>query len=288
VGLIPDMATLRDRARHPLARVIYGMLAMGWRGSARHWHRYRIAYLLLAALATPLVVSVHTIVSFDFAVGIIPGWHTTIFPPYFVAGALLGGFAMVLTLTIPLRSFYGLHDFITMVHLENMGKIILATALVVTYSYGMEGFMAWYGQNPYESYQILVNRTTGPYAHTWYMLMACNVLTPQLLWSKRVRTNVVALWLIALVVNVGMWLERYVIIVGSLSSDFLPSSWALYHGTFWDYSTFYGTIGLFLSLVFLFIRFLPLISIAEMRELVHETHERGEAQHAATSPGVTP
>jgi molybdopterin-containing oxidoreductase family membrane subunit len=292
VGLIPDMATLRDRARHPLAKVIYGMLAMGWRGSARHWHRYRIAYLLLAGLSTPLVVSVHTIVSFDFTVGIVPGWHATIFPPYFVAGAIFAGFAMVLTLTIPLRKYYGLEDFITMRHLENMGKVMLATGLIVAYGYGMEAFMAWYGQNEYESYQILVNRTMGPYAHTWYMLMACNVLAPQFLWVRGVRTNLVALWVIAMIVNVGMWLERYVIIVVSLSRDFLPSSWGMYHGTFWDYATFYGTIGLFLTLVFLFIRFLPMISIAEMRELVHETHERDGAGHApATAPatqGVTP
>jgi Ni/Fe-hydrogenase subunit HybB-like protein len=290
VGLIPDMATLRDRSRHRVAQVIYGILAMGWRGSARHWHRYRIAYLLLAGLATPLVVSVHTIVSFDFTVGIIPGWHATIFPPYFVAGAIFAGFAMVLTLTIPLRAYYGLHDFITMRHLENMGKIILVTGLIVAYGYGMEIFMAWYGMNAYESYAILTNRwdPKAPYAHTYYMLIACNVLTPQLLWIRSVRRNVKALWAIAMVVNVGMWLERYVIIVVSLSRDFLPSSWAMYHGTFWDYATFYGTIGLFLTLVFLFIRFMPMISITEMRELVHETQHEPGGGHGAAPHGVSP
>jgi Ni/Fe-hydrogenase subunit HybB-like protein len=273
VGLIPDLATLRDRATNRWAQYIYGFLAMGWRGSARHWHRYRTAYILLAGLATPLVVSVHTIVAFDFTVGIIPGWHSTIFPPYFVAGAIFSGFAMVVTLAVPLRAAFRLHDFITERHMENMAKVILATGMIVAYGYMMEAFMAWYSQNPYERFVQLINRPTGPYAHTYRMMLACNVLIPQLLWSKRIRRNVTALWLISIVVNIGMWLERYVIVVTSLHRDFLPSSWGMYHGTFWDYSTYYGTLGLFLSLLFLFIRFLPVISITEMRELVHETQE---------------
>jgi Ni/Fe-hydrogenase subunit HybB-like protein len=285
IGLIPDLATLRDRARNPWAQFIYGLLAMGWRGSARHWHRYRTAYLLLAGLATPLVVSVHTVVSFDFTVGIIPGWHSTIFPPYFVAGAIYSGFAMVATLSIPLRHYYKLHDFITMKHLENMAKVMLATGMIVCYGYVMEAFMAWYGANPYESYTILKSRPFGYYGHTYWMLILFNCLTVQLFWMRRFRTNVYTIWLISIIINVGMWLERYVIVVGSLHADFLPSSWNIYHGTVWDYATYYGSIGLFGSLIFLFIRFLPVISITEMRELVYETHERAERQEPA--PGVT-
>ncbi len=275
IGLIPDLATLRDRSTRRFSRAVYGVLAMGWRGSAIHWHRYETAYLLLAGLATPLVVSVHTVVSFDFATGIIPGWHTTIFPPYFVAGAIYSGFAMVMTLTIPIRKFYGLADFITMRHLENMAKIILATGLIVGYGYMMETFMAWYGGNSFERYMIL-NRMTGPYAPQYWLLITCNIIVPQLIWFPRVRRNVLVLWLISLVVNVGMWLERYIIVVTSLHRDFLPSSWGMYAGTRWDWATFVGSIGLFLALLFLFIRFLPVISIFEMRALVSETSERGE------------
>src|SRR5688572_33140206 len=267
VGLIPDLATLRDRSESKAGRVIYGALAMGWRGSAHHWHRYETAYLLLAGLATPLVVSVHTIVSFDFAISIVPGWHATIFPPYFVAGAIYSGFAMVMTLAIPLRAVYGLEDFITMRHLQNMAKILLATGLIVGYGYVMEAFMAWYSANPYEEYMI-TNRMRGPYAPIYWSLMLCNIAAPQLLWFKRVRSSPKALFGIAVIVSIGMWLERYVIIVTSLHRDFLPSSWGMYSGTIWDWATFLGTIGLFLSLLFLFIRFLPMISIFEMRTLV--------------------
>jgi len=283
IGLVPDMATLRDRAQNRYARILYGILAMGWRGSARHWHRYRTAYLLMAGLATPLVVSVHTIVSFDFTVGIVPGWHSTIFPPYFVAGAIFSGFAMVLTLTIPLRKVFGLEDFITMRHLENMAKVVLATGLIVAYGYFMEAFMAWYGGNPYEISTMLKERPRGSYAYTYWQLILCNCILPQLLWFRWFRTNPIALWIISIVVNIGMWLERYVIIVVSLHHDYIPSSWRMFHGTFWDYSTFYGTIGLFFTLLFLFIRFLPVISIAEMRELVHETrgHQGGVADGAS-------
>jgi molybdopterin-containing oxidoreductase family membrane subunit len=267
VGLIPDFATLRDRARSKKFAVVYGMLAMGWRGSAKHWHNYETAYLLLAGLATPLVVSVHTVVSFDFAVGIIPGWHATIFPPYFVAGAIYAGFAMVLTLAIPLRKFYGLEDFITMKHLENMAKVMLATGLIVAYGYMMESFMAWYSANPYEKFMIW-NRMTGPYAAMYWALILCNVVAPNTLWIKNLRTTVPYLFFMSFVVSVGMWLERYVIIVTSLHRDFLPSSWGMYSGTFYDWSAFIGTIGLFITLLFLFIRFLPVISIFEMRTIL--------------------
>ncbi|MCS6804464.1 MAG: NrfD/PsrC family molybdoenzyme membrane anchor subunit [Acidobacteriota bacterium] len=269
VGLIPDFATMRDRAKSRFVKIVYGFFAMGWRGSARHWHRYQTAYLLLAGLATPLVLSVHTIVSFDFAVSLIPGWHATIFPPYFVAGAIYAGFAMVLTLAIPLRMVYGLEDFITMRHLRNMGKVMLATGLIVAYGYMMETFMAWYSGNQYEQYMI-TNRLRGPYAAIYWALMICNVVVPQLLWLRRFRHSVLALWVIAMFVNVGMWLERFVIIVTSLHRDFLPSSWGMYYPTQFDWMTFIGTIGLFLMLMFLFVRLLPVISIFEMRELVEK------------------
>jgi Ni/Fe-hydrogenase subunit HybB-like protein len=272
VGLIPDLATLRDRARSLAWKRIYGALALGWRGAARHWESYETAYLLLAGLATPLVVSVHTVVSFDFAVGVIPGWHATIMPPYFVAGAIFSGFAMVMTLAIPLRKVYRLGDFITMRHLENMALVILATGLIVTYGYAMEAFFAWYSGNPYERY-MYVNRALGPYGWTYWALLTCNFLTPQLLWIKGVRTSVAALFVISIVVNVGMWLERFVIIVTSLHRDFLPSSWDMYTPTFWEWSLYAGTIGLFVFLLLLFIRFLPMISIFEMRTLVPATGE---------------
>jgi Ni/Fe-hydrogenase subunit HybB-like protein len=275
VGLIPDLATLRDRSQRRLGRAVYGVLAMGWRGSARHWRRYQTAYLLLAALATPLVVSVHTIVSLDFAISIVPGWHVTIFPPYFVAGAIYSGFAMVLTLAIPIRAVYGLEDFITLRHLQNMAKILLTTGLIVAYGYGMEAFMAWYSANPYEEFMIL-NRLFGPYGVYYWLLLLCNVVMPQLLWLSRVRSNPAALFVIALVVNLGMWLERFIIIVTSLHRDYLPSAWGMFIPTFWDWATFFGSIGLFLSLLFLFLRFLPMISIFEMRELVSEADGRRE------------
>ena len=267
VGLLPDLATLRDRSQSRAGRMIYGILAMGWRGSAHHWHRYETAYLLLAGLATPLVVSVHTVVSFDFAVGIIPGWHTTIFPPYFVAGAVFSGFAMVLTLIIPIRALYGLEDFITMRHLQNMAKVLLVTGLIVAYGYLTEAFIAWYGQNQYETF-MLWNRITGPYWWTYALLIICNVIAPQTLWFKRVRTSVPALFALSIVVNIGMWLERFVIVVTSLHRDFLPSSWGRFAPTIWDFATYFGTIGLFLTLLFLFLRFLPMISIFEMRTLL--------------------
>jgi molybdopterin-containing oxidoreductase family membrane subunit len=267
VGLIPDLATLRDRAQNQLVRIVYGFFAVGWRGSARHWANYEVAYLILAGLSTPLVLSVHTVVSFDFSAGVVPGWHATIFPPYFVAGAIYAGFAMVLTLAIPLRKAYGLEDFITMRHIENMAKVMLATSLIVAYGYTMEAFMAWYSGNTYERF-MMWNRMTGPYAWSYWALIFCNVVAINTLWIKRLRTNTVYLFVISLVVSVGMWLERFVIIVTSLHRDFLPSSWGNYRGTPWDLSMFAGTLGLFFTLFFLFIRFLPTISIFEMRTLV--------------------
>ena len=272
VGLIPDLATLRDRAKNKTAKIIYGMLSMGWRGSAVHWSRYETASLLLAGLATPLVVSVHTVVSFDFTIGIIPGWHTTIFPPYFVAGAIYSGFAMVLTLAIPIRKFYHLEDLVTARHLDIMAKVMLATGLIVAYGYLIEAFLAFYSGDQYEIY-MMKNRFHGPYAPLYWMLISCNIIIPQLLWSRKVRRNVGLLFVLSLVVNVGMWLERFVIIVISLSRDFIPSSWGMYYPTRWDWATYIGTFGLFFTLFFLFIRFLPMISIVEVRSLVHETNE---------------
>lgn len=276
VGLVPDLATLRDRAHSKVRRLVYGIGALGWRGSARHWARYEVAYLLLAGLATPLVVSVHTVVSFDFAIAIVPGWHTTIFPPYFVAGAIYSGFAMVLTLAIPLRAVYGLQDFVTMRHLENMAKVMLATGLIVAYGYMIEAFMSFYSADTFDRYMTL-NRMLGPYRGAYWALILTNVIIPQSLWFKRVRTNVPALFVVALVVNTGMWLERFVIVVTSLHRDFDPSSWGMYYPTVWDWATFLGTIGLFSTLLFLFIRLLPMISIFEMRGLLPEA----EVGHAA-------
>ena len=273
VGLVPDLATLRDRARNRAAKIIYGILAMGWRGSAVHWSRYETASILLAGLATPLVVSVHTVVSFDFSVAQVAGWHTTIFPPYFVAGAIYSGFAMVMTLAIPIRKFYNLEDFITMRHLGNMAKVMLATGLIVAYGYMMETFMAFYSGNPFDRFLIINRMISGPYRYFYWMLIACNIVIPQIMWSRKVRNNVAILFVVSLIVNVGMWLERFVIVVISLHRDFLPSSWGMYYPTRWDWATYVGTIGLFLTLLFLFIRFLPVISIYEMRSLVEETDE---------------
>jgi Ni/Fe-hydrogenase subunit HybB-like protein len=280
-GLIPDFATMRDKRTTTFAGKIFGMLAMGWRGSARHWARYQKAYLLLAGLSTPLVVSVHSVVSFDFSVAIIPGWHTTIFPPYFVAGAIYSGFAMVLTLAIPVRRWYHLEDMITTRHLECMAKVMLGTGLIVAYGYAMEAFMAWYSGDQYERYAFY-NRTMpqpGTYWWTYWLLILCNILIPQMLWSRRVRLHPWTLFGVALIVNVGMWLERFVIVVTSLTRDFVPSSWGMYYPTIWDWATYTGTIGVFLSLMFLFIRGLPAISIFEMREVVHHvepSHAHGD------------
>src|SRR5579863_7684520 len=269
VGLLPDLATLRDRATSRWQQVIFGALSMGWRGSARHWHRYQSAYLLLAGLATPLVLSVHTVVSFDFSIAIVPGWHTTIFPPYFVAGAIYSGFAMVLTIAIPLRKAYDLQDFITMRHLENMAKVMLATGLIVAYGYFFEFFMSEYSGNKFDVF-LVQQRLHGPYAPFYYALILCNILTPQLLWFQKMRTNVAVLFIMSIVVNIGMWLERFVIVVLSLHRDFLTSSWGMYYPTRWDWMTYIGTIGMFLAAMFLFLRILPAISIFEMRTLLPE------------------
>ena len=278
-GLIPDLATLRDRAKNKHLARTFGMLSLGWRGSARHWQRYEKAYLLLAGMSTPLVLSVHTVVSFDFSVGIVPGWHATIFPPYFVAGAIYAGFAMVLLLAIPLRKWYGLEDFITMRHLENMAKVTLVTGLIVCYGYAMEAFYGWYSANQYEQFMIRNRIWSGPYAWTYWALIFCNGITPQTLWVKRLRTNTTWLFIMALIVSVGMWLERFVIIVTSLHRDFLPSSWDMYYPTVWDFSTFFGTVGLFILLFFLFVRVLPMISIFEMRTMVPEAKVKGSEGH---------
>lgn len=270
VGLIPDLANLRDRAKNRLVQIIYGILSLGWRGSARHWKRYETCYLILAALATPLVVSVHTVVSFDFAVAILPGWHTTVFPPYFVAGAIYSGFAMVLVLAIPLRAFYGLEDFITMRHLQNMAKVMLATGMVVGYGYGLEAFISWYSGDVYERY-MMVNRMFGPYSYYYWMLIVCNVATPQLLWLKAIRNNPARLFAVSIVVLIGMWLERFVIVVTSLHRDYLPSSWGNYSPTMWDWTMYLGTLGFFFACMFLFVRFLPMISMTEMQTLLPES-----------------
>ncbi len=278
VGLIPDLATMRDRARSIWVKRIYGVVSLGWRGSAKHWQRYEMASLLLAGLATPLVLSVHTVVSFDFAVSILPGWHATIFPPYFVAGAIYSGFAMVLTLAIPIRAYYGMEDFITMRHIQNMAKVMLATGLIVFYGYAVEAFMAWYSATSWEGF-MMKNRMFGNYWYMYWALIFCNGLVPQLLWFKKVRMNVGLLFAIAIVVNIGMWLERYVIVVTSLSRDFLPSSWSMYSGTMWDWMTYVGTLGLFVWLMFLFLRVLPMISMFEMRTIIPPAKVKSEGAH---------
>src|SRR5208337_1466342 len=270
VGLVPDFATMREQATNRWARMVYGMLSLGWRGSARHWTRYEALYILLAGISTPLVLSVHTVVSFDFAIAIVPGWHTTIFPPYFVAGAIYSGFAMVLVLAIPIRKYYGLEDMITMRHLQNSAKIMLATGLIVGYGYFFEAFIGLYSGSTYERF-MLHNRWFGPYAAFYWALILVNLLVPQVLWWPKVRSSTSWLFGISLVVLVGMWLERFIIIVTSLSRDFLPSSWGHYVPTRWDWATYAGTIGLFTAAIFIFIRIVPAISIFEMRMLLPQS-----------------
>ena len=267
MGLIPDFAVLRDVAKNRLQRSIYGLLAMGWRGSAIHWRRYEKLYLLLAGLGTPLVFSVHTIVSFDFAVAIVPLWHSTIFPPFFVAGAIFAGFAMVIWLAIPLRAFYGMGDLITVRHMEFCAKVMLGTGLLVSYGYFLEFWFAWYGHSIYEWDSTVQRMWSGPYWWAYWLLILTNTLIPQMLWIKKFRTNMTLLFFMALSVHIGMWFERYVIIT-ALSRDHLPSSWGRYAPTVWDYALFVGTIGFFITLFTLFLRFMPMISITEMRELL--------------------
>jgi len=273
VGLIPDIASLRDRATSTVRRFVYGMFSMGWRGSSRQWHRYERAYLILAALSTPLVLSVHSVVSFDFATAQLPGWHTTIFPPYFVAGAIFSGFAMVVTLLVPARQFFGLKNVIEMKHLEAMNKVILATGTMVGYSYGMEFFIAWYSGSSYEGFAF-INRAFGPYAWAYWTMVSCNVIFPQLYWFKGIRTSLWGMMIINVLVNVGMWFERFVIIVTSLHRDFVPSSWGYYIPTKWDFMTLTGSFGLFFTLFLLFCRYLPMVAVAEVK-----------AQHAAAHGG---
>lgn len=277
VGLLPDLATLRDNAKNKVTSFVYGFLSLGWRGSAAHWFRYETACVLLAGLATPLVLSVHTVVSFDFTIAIVPGWHSTIFPPYFVAGAIYSGFAMVLSLAIPIRKAYHIEDLITEHHLDIMAQVMLATGLIVAYSYVAEAFMTFYSSNPFER-SIQLTRMTGPYCVVYWFLITCNLIIPQALWFRKVRRNAWVLFLISLIVNVGMWLERFVIIVVSLHREYLPSKWDMYFPTRWDWATLVGSFGLFFTLFYLFIRYLPMISIVEMRALVHETNEKSAHQ----------
>ncbi len=263
-GLIPDLATFRDRAVTKVKKFIFGFLALGWRGGNRQWRHYELAYLLLAGISTPLVLSVHSVVSTDFAVSILPGWHTTIFPPYFVAGAIFSGFAMVVTLSVIARKIYHLEDFITVNHLEKMNKIMLLTGMMVGYSYIVEFFTSWYSGNLYEQF-MSINRATGPYAWGYWIMVSCNVLVPQIFWFKKLRRSVPVMFIASILINVGMWFERFVIVVSSLANDFLPSSWAYYKPTIWDIMTFAGTFGLFFTLFLLFIRFLPMIAMSEIK-----------------------
>jgi Ni/Fe-hydrogenase subunit HybB-like protein len=286
VGMIPDLATFRDRATSKVQQIIFGVFSLGWRGSHRQWLHYERAYMIFAGLSTPLVLSVHTIVSFDFAVSIIPGWHTTIFPPYFVAGAIFSGFAMVVTLMVLARTAFGLQHIITIRHLENMNKIIVATGTMVGYAYSMEFFIAWYSGNMYEGFTFL-NRMFGPYAWAYWMMVSCNVIFPQLFWFKRVRTSIPLMFMISIVVNIGMWFERFVIVVTSLHRDFLPSSWSYFRPRLVDITTFIGSFGLFLTLFLLFLRFLPIIAISEVKGILPAADPHGahgddeEAHHAA-------
>src|SRR6195256_1378255 len=287
-GLIPDVATLRDRAKTKIKKLLYGIFAVGWRGSNRNWRHYEMAYLLLAGLSTPLVLSVHSVVSFDFATSIIPTWHTTIFPPYFVAGAIFGGFAMVLTLLIPARAIYKLQDIITIQHIDKMAKVILLTGSIVSYAYAMEFFVAWYSGNQYEKYAFF-NRIFGPYWWYWWVgMLFCNALSPQLFWFKRFRHNIYVVYFVCMCVNAGMWFERFIIIVGGLHRDFLPSSWGMFYPTWVDLWTFIGTFGIFLSLFLLFIRYLPMIAMSEVKIVLPEAnphHGSPEDHHPVAAGG---
>jgi molybdopterin-containing oxidoreductase family membrane subunit len=309
MGMIPDFATLRDRADRRLRRnpdsgpilfpmvpirtdriraYVYGFLSMGWRFSSRHWHRYEAAYLVLAGVSTPLVLSVHSIVSFDFATSILPGWHTTIFPPYFVAGAIFGGFAMVLLLLIPFRQLYpNMKDLLTLRHIENMAKILLVTGMMVGFAYSMEFFIAWYGGNPFELYAFQ-NRAFGPYWWAYCTMIFCNVVSPQVFWSKRMRTNVAVVWIVSLLVTIGMWFERFVIIVTSLHRSFLPGEYHMFHPTLVDICIFAGSFGVFLTLYLLFMRFLPSFPIAEIKAVMPAAspHAHGHGQDHGHGHGL--
>ncbi|QDU35052.1 Polysulfide reductase, NrfD [Poriferisphaera corsica] len=284
-GMVPDFATLRDRAKNVIAKFAYSVVSIGWTGSSRHWHRFEKAYLILAALATPLVLSVHSVVSFDFAVAQLPGWHTTIFPPYFVAGAIYGGFAMVITLAVPCRKLFGLEDIITWRHIENMSKVMLGTGMIVAYAYGVEFFIAWYGQVPEEQFAFL-NRMRGPYWWAFALMIFCNCIGPQILWFRKARMNVWCVMFAAMCVNVGMWFERFVIIVTSLVRDFLPSSWDLFKPTWVDITMFIGSFGLFFTMFLLFLKFLPTCAMAEIKSVMPEAHAHsGPGGEAMDSEG---
>jgi molybdopterin-containing oxidoreductase family membrane subunit len=267
VGLMPDLATLRDRTTHPIKKLIYSISCLGWRHSHRHWTHYERAYLILAGFATPLVLSVHTIVSFDFAVSVIPGWHTTIFPPYFVAGAVFSGFAMVQNVLIGVRQAFHLRHIITLDHLEKMNKIMILTGSMVGYGYAMEFFMAWYSGNQFEQF-VFLNRALGPYAWAYWTMISCNVIFPQLFWFRRIRRSIGLMFTIGILVNVGMWFERFVIVITSLHRDFLPSSWGMYIPTFYDYGILLGSFGLFFTLILLFVRALPVVSLSEVKAVL--------------------
>lgn len=285
IGLIPDFATMRDKSPNKIAKVMLAIASLGWRGSNQHWHRYEQSYLILAGLSTPLVLSVHTIVSFDFAISQVPGWNVTVFPPYFVAGAVFAGFAMVLTFLIPARAYYGLKDLVTMRHIDWMAKITLATGLIVFYGYILEAFFAWYSQSPFEWDMTMNRRFTGPYAWAYWLLIFCNGIAPQIFWFPKVRQNLVIVWIVCQFVSLGMWLERFVIIPMSLTANYLPSSNKMYYPTIWDFMMFGGTIGFFLFLMFLFMRFLPIINIFEMKDLLFKIEKKAKVH---TEPAAVP
>ena len=276
IGLIPDFATIRDRAKNAgrkISAFVYGALSFGWDGAAKTWSRYETVSLVLAGLATPLVLSVHTIVSMDFATSVIPGWHTTIFPPYFVAGAIFSGFAMVLTLLIITRKVYNLEDYITIKHLELMNIVIIVTGSIVGIAYLTELFMAWYSGVEYEQYAFY-NRVTGPYWWAYWSMMTCNVISPQLFWFKKIRTNIAATFIISIIVNIGMWFERFVIIVTSLHRDYLPSSWAMFYPTFYDVGMYLFSFGFFFTAYLLFSKYFPVINMAEVKSILKSTGEK--------------
>lgn len=276
IGMVPDLATLRDRAKHPVRKKIYGILSLGWRGTARHWNHYEMVYMLLAGLSTPLVLSVHSIVSFDFAVATLPGWHTTIFPPYFVAGAIFSGFAMVVTLMVLIREAVPqFKDYVTMNHMEAMNKIIMTTGLMVGYAYGSEFFIAWYSGSPYEQF-ALMNRAVGPHAWSYWIMVTCNVIIPQVFWFKSMRRNLPVMFVVSIFVNIGMWFERYVITVTSLHRDFLPSNWDYFSMTFYDMGVLFGSFGMFFTIFLIYIRTLPAISIAEVKPVLSVGREGGD------------
>jgi Ni/Fe-hydrogenase subunit HybB-like protein len=285
LGLVPDLATIRDRATSKIKKFSYGLFALGWRGGNRHWNHYEMAYLLLAALSTPLVLSVHSIVSFDFATSTVPGWHTTIFPPYFVAGAIFGGFAMVLTLMIPVRRIYNLYDLITPKHIDNMAKIICFTGSIVGYAYLMELFIAWYGGNKYEIAAFRNRMFTGYYPWAYWCMMFCNVVAPQIFWFKWARHNIVVVMTVCMFVNIGMWFERFVIFVTSIAQDWMPGAWDKYHPTWVEQITFLGTFGFFLMMFMLFIRFFPVIAMSEVKGILPQSDPH---YHEPNSDGAEP